>query len=272
MFLNAHLLAVLLTAPLTSSLVCPRGTPRAVGPPIGGPFCNLTSTSDNPALASLNFPTTSRSSQNNGTASAPLCPFQTIYPSELRHMNSLYPNHQFEPTKFFMVLRESNDSFQVGTHIQFQDLPPNTKGKNCSLILQLPGPEGTDIRGLSPSMNIYQVARGPGVNASWATSIFAEKGININAGNANITGAAPANVSRDAVGTVNGDPEAVERVRRNGGTVVVGEVRCNRTLTFHAGMARPGTGPRVNYWDFLDVPPGAVPNQGWRVLWRPEEC
>lgn len=272
MLLKDHLLAVFLAAPLASSLVFSRDIRRDVGPSINMPFSNFSFIPTGNAALSIPSPATTGATWQNTSTAGPLCPFQTIYPSELRHMNSLYPDYHSQPTKFFMVLRESNDSFQVGTQIQFQGLPPSTEGKYCSLILQLPAPGNTDIRGESPSMNVYQVARGPGTNVSWATSIFAEKGININAGNANITGAAPANVSRDAVGTVNGDPEAVEAVRRNGGTVVVGEIKCNRTLTFHAGMARPGTGPRVNYWDFVDVPPEAVPNQGWRLLWRPEEC
>jgi hypothetical protein len=185
-------------------------------------------------------------------------------------MNSRYPTHEFRTTTLFKVLRESNDSFQLASQVQFHDVP--TSAKKCALLLVFPGPNSTDISGLSPSFNVYQVERAPGAPTSWASSIFAQRHIDVAAGNANITGAAPTVALGEAVGTMNGDPDAVRRVRDAGSRVVVGYMECNETLTFQMGMARPGMGPLVNYWDFVDVAPGATPSQGWRVVYRPEEC
>ena len=183
----------------------------------------------------------------NTTANATQTPTtktcETAYPSELRLMNSHYPANESAPSRFFMLLRQSEDIFRVATQVQFQSLPKTAYG--CQLEMVVPDPNFTNVYGPKPLINVYTVERDVGSGASWNT-YEGDDGIPV-------------------FGTVNGDPEVLKETRKWGGVVIVNTVECNETLTFQMGMAFP-PGALVNYWDFINVNPPATPVQGWRVV------
>jgi hypothetical protein len=183
----------------------------------------------------------------NGTQTAlakTVC--QTAYPSSLQMLNSRYPNSSYAPTHFFMLARQASDTLQVAMQMQFIGLPPNTTC--CRLDLVLAAPDFGTIRGPQPIFNVFGVEREINAPATWETY----------EGDANGTQA-------NVFGIVNGQRKALEEVMKGNNTVTVGSRKCNDTLTFQIGMRFDG-GQEVNYWDFTDVAPPAVPVQGWRIV------
>jgi hypothetical protein len=173
--------------------------------------------------------------------------------------------------------------------VQFQNLAPNALG--CELQLLLPGEQYTIIKGPSPSFDVWQVEREAGSLASW--DMFVGKDLHSpdldplhltveepkrNPGSGGWAAYKRKNKNGsehdmpEVFGTVNGDPQAVELTRANGGVVVVNSTQCNETLTFHMGMKRAGVGPVVNYWDFVNVDPPASPVQGFRIVHSYFQC
>jgi hypothetical protein len=188
---------------------------------------------------------------------------ETFYPSELRILSSRYPSYEMSPlhgrTGMFMLLRQRPDTFQTVTQLQFT-LPAtyaaNTSNATCHLHLHLPQPSTQTITGPQPIFNLYQVAREAGAPATW--DMFDAK--DVSAG-----GPEP-----KVFGQVNGTAEARDKQRaEKAGVYDIGPTCCNETLTWQMGMAFDG-GDEVNYWNFLNVRPPAVPEQGFRLVTGPE--
>jgi hypothetical protein len=181
-------------------------------------------------------------------------PCQTYYPSELRILNSRYPDFDVSPlhgrNNMFMLLRQLSTTFQIATQVQFQlgsDTPPNA---TCHLHMQLPTTETQSIAGPLPVFNLYQVEREAGVTVTW--NMFEAK---------NLSEWEP-----KVFGQVNGTQEARDQQwALKGGVYDIGPALCNETLTWQMGMAFDG-GEEVNYWDFFNVAPPASPSQGFRVV------
>ncbi|KAF2686415.1 hypothetical protein K458DRAFT_364249 [Lentithecium fluviatile CBS 122367] len=188
----------------------------------------------------------------------PIPPCQTFYPTDLRILNSRYPNFDMSPLhgrdNMFMLLRQLPSTFQIATQVQFTLGPvsPSTYSPNatCHLHLALPLTSTQTIAGPQPIFNLYQVAREAGSLATW--DMFEAR---------NVSGWEPA-----VFGQVNGTAEARDtQWATQGGLYDIGPTRCNETLTWQAGMAFDG-GEEVNYWEFINVRPPASPEQGFRVV------
>jgi hypothetical protein len=191
-------------------------------------------------------PFVNRRATNGTQTSAAKAVCQTAYPSSLQMLNSRYPNSSYAPTHFFMLARQASDTLQVAMQMQFTGLPPNITC--CRLDLVLAAPDFGTIRGPQPIFDVFGVEREINAPATWETY----------EGDANGTQA-------KVFGTVNGQSNKLEEVRKGNKTVTVGSRKCNDTLTFQLGMKFDG-GQEVNYWDFTDVAPPAVPVQGWRIV------
>ncbi|KAF2015538.1 hypothetical protein BU24DRAFT_461780 [Aaosphaeria arxii CBS 175.79] len=186
---------------------------------------------------------------SNATLPAPRNPLcQTVYPSTVQILSSLYPANESAPTRFFQLIHQTNITsgfnIQVASQVQFLNIGAGPQ-KNCTLELQLPvRPDLTNIKGPKPIFKVFNVAKDPGAKATWNT----------------FSSAAP------VVGTVNGTPESLARARGDqDGLIEVANVKCNQTMTFQMAMVQPDKEPWFNYWDFLNVAPPAEPVQGWRV-------
>ncbi|KAF2187404.1 hypothetical protein K469DRAFT_569878 [Zopfia rhizophila CBS 207.26] len=164
----------------------------------------------------------------------------TQYPSEFRLMNSRFPSREFNPSTWFMALRQQDDTFIVATQVQFQGVDANPVS-SCTLELVLPAPNATLILGPNPQLKVYQAARDPITPVTWLDY----EGIN--------GGTVLGKVDDLRIGGV-----------EQGKVIVVGNAKCNETMTFHVGMAFPGQ-EWTNYWDFVQVNPPAVPVRGWRL-------
>lgn len=162
-------------------------------------------------------------------------------------LNSRYPNASYAPTHFFMLARQASNTLQVAMQMQFIGLPPNTTC--CRLDLVLSAPDFGTIRGPQPIFDVFGVEREINAPATWETY----------EGDSNGTQA-------KIFGTVDGQRKTLEEARSGNNTVTVGSRKCNDTLTFQMGMKFDG-GQEVNYWDFVDVAPPAVPVQGWRMVY-----
>jgi hypothetical protein len=181
-------------------------------------------------------------------------PCQTFYPSELRILNSRYPDFDTSPLhgrdNMVMLLRQLPTTFQIATQMQFglgSDTPPNA---TCHLLMQLPSADTQTINGPLPVFNLYQVEREAGAATTWNT--FVAK---------NITEWEP-----KVFGQVNGTQEARDlQWGLRSGLYDIGPTQCNETLTWQMGMAFDG-GEEVNYWEFINVAPPASPIQGFRIV------
>jgi hypothetical protein len=198
-------------------------------------------------------------------------------------MNSLYPNTTYLPTTLSLALHESNNSFQVATQVQFNGLPfphaalGDKPKESCELQLKVPSPKLMKTSGPWPLINVYQVSREAGALTSWNT--YAARNFTGNESTvpepSNTPLAFPGVNSDEAgdedvallIGRANGDTQALERTRLNGALMVVNTVECNETLTFQMGMTLPNDSPVVNYWEFINVAPPQVPDQGWRIVY-----
>lgn len=67
-------------------------------------------------------------------------------------------------------------------------------------------------------------------------------------------------------GVANGEEEALEKIRANGGVAALGEDPCDETMTWQMGMRFDGP-EKPNYWEFDNVAPPGAPVQGFRVVW-----
>lgn len=210
---------------------------------LGYPYYLNTTNDTTPSVASpLNDTTPSRVSS--------LC--QTFYTTQLRVVNSRYPDWDMSPlhdsTDMFMLLRQRDDTFQIATQVQFLNVStaPNT---TCRLQFQLPDAGMQTVAGPNPTFNVYQVEREAGSMATWYMYVAR-----------NLTQTQP-----PVFGQVGGtDLAQFEQWRYYGGLYTVGQTACNDTLTFQMGMAFNG-GNEVNYWEFLNIGLPATPVQGFRV-------
>lgn len=105
------------------------------------------------------------------------------------------------------------------------------------------------IAGFNPTFNVYQVEREADAIAiaNWNTY--------------------EGNDGAKLFGTVNGEPEALNRTRKVSGVAAVNETRCNETFTFQMGMKYDGATGVPNYWEFEQIGLPAWPEQGFRVVW-----
>ncbi|ORY11912.1 hypothetical protein BCR34DRAFT_312919 [Clohesyomyces aquaticus] len=202
--------------------------------------------------------------KNYNLSSIPQACHMYAYPSELRLMNSDYPHLDWNPGLFHMTSRNDQDARIWATQVQFQSVQATSSIDNstlsCNLELVLPPDEGATssdndpamrIYGPDPILNIYVVERAPSSPAPFAS----------------YEGAGGRNKTEAPIfATINGAPEATWTYRQSeDGTVKLGQVPCNETLTFQMGMKSPGVG-WANYWAFAQVNAPAVPVQGWRIV------
>ena len=176
------------------------------------------------------------------TAPEPAC--HTAYASSLVMLHSLRPNTSVEPSRFFMLRRQTPNDMQVAMQVQFSGLPKGAYA--CHLNLAIPSPDFATIHGPNPVFDVYAVEPEVDIPPTWTT--YRGNGTNLT-----------------VVGTVSGEKKALKEARRSG-TVTVGSVKCNHTLTFQMGL-KYDAGDDVNYWGFVDVSPAAVPSQGWRIVY-----
>ncbi|KAF2714622.1 hypothetical protein K504DRAFT_358940, partial [Pleomassaria siparia CBS 279.74] len=170
-----------------------------------------------------------------------VCP--TFYPTTLQTIYSRYPDQSTPPSRFFMLVRQGPTTFDIAMQVQFTGLPPNSS--LCRLELLVPSPEQSAIQGPDPRFNVWAVEREENATVTWETF----EGSNHTS--------APDQANPNAT-------EDLNKAWKNERPLVVGELKCNETLTFQMGFAGDG-GEEVNYWQFVDVSPPAVPAQGWRV-------
>ncbi|KAF2634795.1 hypothetical protein P280DRAFT_537189 [Massarina eburnea CBS 473.64] len=184
--------------------------------------------------------------------SGPPC-LNTFYPSELRILNSRYALYNqtelHTRTNMFMALRQREDTFQVATQVQFNDVvAPNWTG--CHLKFDIPGDSFQTYSGPQPILYVYQVTREAGSVANWDTY-------------------EPAIVSANDLvvyGTVDGASVQQKGITEHyQGYYDIGSGPCNQTMTFQVGLAFDG-GDEVNYWQFIDTQPPLSPVHGFK-LW-----
>ncbi|KAH7115035.1 hypothetical protein B0J11DRAFT_122319 [Dendryphion nanum] len=186
-------------------------------------------------------------------ATIPISVCQYVYPSTIYELNSLYPTNASDPTHFFQVIHQVNQTssfrLQVAAQVQFVNIPAIGLTP-CRLELVLPNSKLSRLAGPAPLFNIFAVERAPGTEATWETFEARES-------------VAKANI----VGAVNGSQDSLEQSRaENGGVLKITERECNETLTFQMAMVEPKTAPWINYWDWVEVSPPAAPAQGFRVV------
>ncbi|KAF1847510.1 uncharacterized protein K460DRAFT_332576 [Cucurbitaria berberidis CBS 394.84] len=173
-----------------------------------------------------------------------------IWPADLAVVNSRYPDYDVgrlhQARQFFMLRRQLLGDGEIATRVQFQGLPSNTSNLTCRLEFILPNLQLQLIHGPNPSFDIYQVEREFGSMATWNTYEGQD--------------------STEVFGTVNGEPEALERTRSVSGVAAINETACNQTLSFQMRMKYDSV-DMPNYWGFSNVEPPAWPEQGFRVVY-----
>lgn len=166
-------------------------------------------------------------------------------------LNERYPNydmgHLHQARQFFMLRLQLLGDGEIATRVQFSGLPLNTSNTTCRLEFVLPDTRLQRIRGPNPSFNVYQVEREVDSIATWNTY----------EGNSD---------DAELFGTVNGEPQALERTRNVGGVAAINETNCNETLSFQMGMKYESASV-PNYWEFSNVMPPAWPVQGFRIVY-----
>ena len=172
------------------------------------------------------------------------------YPSDLTIMNSRYPDyahHLHASHRFFMLRRQTPGLGEIATRVQFTSLPPLSSNTTCRLEFILPSPSTQLISGANPTFNVWSVVRPAGSRATWETYEGYKDDTKL-------------------FGVANGEEEALEKIRANGGVAALGEDPCAETMTWQMGMRFDGP-EKPNYWEFDNVAPPGAPVQGFRVVW-----
>jgi hypothetical protein len=207
------------------------------------PFTNTTTPSN------ATSPNTTMSLPTNGTVPQYEC--ENIYPSDLTVVNQRYPDYNITRLhtvqSYFMLRREVGTDGEIATVVHFEGLPSNSSNTTCRLEFILPAIDTQTISGFNPTFNVYQVELEPNSIATWNTYA--------------------SNADAPLFGTVNGEPEALEKTRSVGGVAAISESRCNYTMTFQVGMAFDSRDGLPNYWEFPQVSLPAWPEQGFRMVY-----
>lgn len=241
MFTVSFLARSLLTTLSMQALATPLTWPNS-SLPVNSTVCNST-------LSFCNV------NDTTGTAAPPEGPviYRCIenYPADLTVLNQRYPDyktdHLHQARQFFMLRRQLAGDGEIATRVQFSDLPLNTSNTTCRLEFVLPDTRLQRIRGPNPSFNVYQVEREEASIATWDNY----EGNSDNA---------------EVFGTVNGEPQALERTRSVGGVAAINATNCNETMIFQMGMKYESASV-PNYWEFSNVMPPAWPVQGFRIVY-----
>ena len=172
------------------------------------------------------------------------------YPTDLTVMNSRYPDyghHLHGAHRFFMLRRQTPALGEIATRVQFTSLPPLSSNITCRLEFIVPSPYTQRISGDNPTFNVWSVVRPAGARANWDTYEGYKDDTKL-------------------FGVANGEEEALEKIRANGGVTALGEDPCAETMTWQMGMRYDGP-EKPNYWEFDNVAPPGAPVQGFRVVW-----